>query len=560
MLRIFKTHEVRNEVVLSGKLWKFQAFNATEKAIDVIVPSCWETYPGFESYRGIGCYTTSFNAKGNIRLLFKGVSHGAKIYVDNIFQGEFYNAYTPFSVNIKDLAEGNHELRVLVDNNLDEKYSLNIGNDYMNYGGINRAVAIQEISNIYIRNIFVEPIAVENGIWNAEVKVDVENLGFEKISNIDLCIQINNTQYNLNNLSIETGISTICNETIKLEDIIQWDIEKPQLYEVKCQLYHEGKLFDDLIDRVGFRTTCVKGNRVLINDKAVRIKGVNRHEDHPQYGSALPVEAMINDLHLIKDLGCNSIRTSHYPNDEIFLDLCDEMGILVWEESHARGLDETIMKRELFQEQSLNCIKEMVTSHYNHPSIYIWGILNECASDSEFARPLYKEQLDLIASLDKSRLKSFATCKFHRDICMDLPDVISWNIYPYWYEDRTATDLMDEVYNYSKKQFPSKEMPFLITEIGAGAIYGYRTPTKDKWSEEYQSYALDQQLNEVLGYDNCFGVYVWQFSDIRVSKEWFKVRPKSKNNKGIVDEYRRPKLSYEKVKSIFSMYSDYFEE
>ena len=93
--------------------------------------------------------------------------------------------------------------------------------------------------------------------------------------------------------------------------------------------------------------------------------------------------------------------------------------------------------------------------------------------------------------------------------------------------------------------------PFLVTEIGAGGLYGYRTHYASKWSEEYQQKALEEQLTDVLSHPACSGVYIWQFSDIRISEEWWGTRPRTMNNKGVVDEYRRPKLCYETVKRIF---------
>ena len=87
--------------------------------------------------------------------------------------------------------------------------------------------------------------------------------------------------------------------------------------------------------------------------------------------------------------------------------------------------------------------------------------------------------------------------------------------------------------------------PFLVTEIGAGGLYGYRTPYASKWSEEYQQQTLEEQLTGVLSHPACSGVYIWQFSDIRISEEWWGTRPRTMNNKGVVDEYRRPKLCYE---------------
>lgn len=96
-----------------------------------------------------------------------------------------------------------------------------------------------------------------------------------------------------------------------------------------------------------------------------------------------------------------------------------------------------------------------------------------------------------------------------------------------------------------------------MTEIGAGAIYGYRTPTMCKWSEEYQAKALEDQITGVLEQEGCNGIFIWQFCDVRISFEWFSTRPRTMNNKGIVDEYRRRKLSYDVVKRLYHSYSDY---
>ena len=303
----------------------------------------------------------------------------------------------------------------------------------------------------------------------------------------------------------------------------------------------------------------MEGNRILLNGSPVAIRGFCRHEDFGGFGCAVPVPAMQKDLQILKDLGGNAVRTTHYPNDERFLDLCDEQGILVWEESHARGLDENAMRNPHFQEQSALCIREMLTAHYNHPCIYIWGILNECASETSYGRECYRRQMDLLRSLDHSRPLTFASCRFTHtdgrnlsitDICLDLPDVVSFNIYPMWYFDVNTDDFLRELHDRILEG-PGNGKPLIISEIGAGAVYGFHSAELLKWSEEYQNDALAAQISAVLSFPECSGVYIWQFADCRVSEEWFAGRPLSCNNKGIVDMYRRPKLAYETVKRLF---------
>ena len=275
------------------------------------------------------------------------------------------------------------------------------------------------------------------------------------------------------------------------------------------------------------------------------------------FGCALPYQAIDYDLNLIKDLGANSIRTSHYPNDELFLDLCDEKGILIWEEGHARGLTEEDMRNPNFNRQSADCIQEMIQNHYNHPSIYIWGVMNECASETEYGKTCYEKQISQIKSLDTSRPTSFASCKFKTDLCFGIPDVVSYNIYPGWYHDAPVADYLADLYQWVQDSTEGSGKPFLVTEIGAGGIYGYRSPTNVKWTEERQAETLRTQINAVLNQEGVSGIYIWQFCDVRVCEEWFSNRPRTMNNKGVVDEYRRRKLAYNVVKELYTAAPNY---
>ena len=156
-----------------------------------------------------------------------------------------------------------------------------------------------------------------------------------------------------------------------------------------------------------------------------------------------------------------------------------------------------------------------------------------------------------VRSLDGSRPCSFASCKFKSDLCFGLPDVVSYNIYPLWYHDTPPAEYLADLYGRVQTT-EGRGKPFLVTEIGAGGIYGFRAPYQPKWSEEYQAKALREQLGAVLSFPQCSGVYIWQFCDIRVSDEWWGGRPRTMNNKGVFDEYRRPKLCRSAVEEIFS--------
>lgn len=562
MIRTFKTHYVRKQMELTESLWEFEpcAGNYAGQKFPVAVPGCWENHPLFADYRGEGIYRKTFQAQGNVRIECKGVSHTATVYLDGHEIGHHYNAYTPFSVVVSDLEPGRHMLEIKADNRFHKDSALHVPNDYMSYGGISRGVVVEELSDLYLEYVHVKTYR-ENRQWHVQVKAAVNVLKIGQNEDEDITIQgkIKDTAFEWKLADTAKKHYEFCTD-LKINGIEEWSPETPVLYQVELQMLREDEVIDDLIERFGFREICVQGKYVLLNGKKLRIKGVCRHEDHPDYGCALPYQTIYNDLVLIRQMGANSIRTAHYPNDEIFLDLCDELGILVWEENHARGLEEDRMKHPLFEEQAEQVIREMIFYHYNHPCIFIWGILNECASETLFGRSCYEKQFRLIREMDDSRPCTFASCKFFGDICFDLPDVISCNLYPRWYVDKPVRDYLNEVYDWIVEDGNGKGKPFIVSEIGAGGLYGCHNSYRGKWTEEYQADALSEQVSECLKFSESVGVYIWQFCDVRVSSEWFAGRPREMNNKGVVDEYRRPKAAYGRVKEIFEQYTNYYEE
>ena len=548
MIRTFRQHTVRPQQELTGKLWHFTPLQGERagEAFPVPTPSCWETYPGFGLYRGEGRYETRFAGSGNLRIECKGVSHTATVWLDGEQIAAHYNAYTAFHAVAKDVPAGEHTLAIVADNRFSEQSALHVPNDYMSYGGISRPVVLEQVGDAFIEYVHVTP-AKKDGVWHVHARACVHAL---KSAPVLLRVRIAEKNLVFDAQSLPEGESVFEGD-LSFDNVSAWSPETPALYTVTVTLKRGGVPFDDLIDRFGFREIAVSGKHILLNGAPLRIKGVCRHEDHPQYGCALPFAAMAYDLALIRDLGANSVRTAHYPNDEVFLDLCDELGMLVWEENHARGLSLEQMQNPNFERQALGVTREMVTQHYNHPSIYIWGILNECASDSAYGKTCYQEQFACIRALDRSRPCSFASCKFKTDICFGLPEVVSYNIYPKWYHDTPAGEYLADLYDWVQRETEGAGKPFLVTEIGAGGLYGCRSPYATKWSEEFQAKTLREQLGVVLSFEDCAGVYVWQFCDIRISEEWWGGRPRTMNNKGVVDEYRRPKLCYEVVKELF---------
>lgn len=556
MIRTFCTHEIRKVRELSGSLWEFSPCTGdlAGRKYRTAVPCCWESMPDFSSYRGVGVFSREIETEGAFRLVFKGVSHTARVCLDGREIGSHYNAYTPFAVAVTDVMAGRHLLEVYADNTFGEASALHIPNDYMSYGGISRGVLLEELTDTYIEYIHAVPVMEKDG-WKALVSLKVKNWSAAGKA-CRLYLDLAGIASEAMELTLEAGGEKTVDFQLSAAEAEAWEIKNPKLYTVRATLSDENGAFDDQIDRMGFREIRTEGKDILLNGKKLRIRGFCRHEDHPMFGCALPYAAIQQDLETAMDLGANAIRTAHYPNDELFLDLCDEQGILVWEENHARGLTLEHMQNPNFERQAETCIEEMITAHINHPSVIIWGILNECASDTEYGYECYKKQYDLIKHMDFSRPRSSASCKFKTDICFGLPEIVSYNLYPEWYHETPASEYVKDIYDWVQRESEGSGKPFLVTEIGAGAIYGFRSHTLCKWSEEYQAKALEDQITAVLEQEGCSGIFIWQLSDVRVSDEWFASRPRTMNNKGIVDEYRRRKLAYDVVKRIYHAYED----
>lgn len=552
MIRTFCTHEIRKVRELSGSLWEFSPCTGdlAGRKYRTAVPCCWESMPDFSSYRGVGVFSREIETEGAFRLVFKGVSHTARVCLDGREIGSHYNAYTPFAVAVTDVMAGRHLLEVYADNTFGEASALHIPNDYMSYGGISRGVLLEELTE-YIHAV---PVMEKDG-WKALVSLKVKNWSAAGKA-CRLYLDLAGIASEAMELTLEAGGEKTVDFQLSAAEAEAWEIKNPKLYTVRATLSDENGAFDDQIDRMGFREIRTEGKDILLNGKKLRIRGFCRHEDHPMFGCALPYAAIQQDLETAMDLGANAIRTAHYPNDELFLDLCDEQGILVWEENHARGLTLEHMQNPNFERQAETCIEEMITAHINHPSVIIWGILNECASDTEYGYECYKKQYDLIKHMDFSRPRSSASCKFKTDICFGLPEIVSYNLYPEWYHETPASEYVKDIYDWVQRESEGSGKPFLVTEIGAGAIYGFRSHTLCKWSEEYQAKALEDQITAVLEQEGCCGIFIWQLCDVRVSDEWFASRPRTMNNKGIVDEYRRRKLAYDVVKRIYHAYED----
>jgi beta-glucuronidase len=418
--------------------------------------------------------------------------------------------------------------------------------DFYAYGGIFRSVYWHELPEYALDRVEIVTTDLAAGRIQAAVRFH------EEFSDtIRGRVAIDGGAFAMLELAVDRGTAVL---DLVIPEPTPWTPQAPALHTLELRV---GK--DAITERFGLRTVGIKDGAVTINGEPVKLLGYCRHEAHPQYGPALPLDQLVQDLQLLRDLGCNFVRGSHYPQDPRFLDLCDEYGMIVFEESMGWGQKVEHFTDPAFQDLQIIQTQEMVRKSYNHPAIVMWGFLNEGASNAPESRKLYEKLAGTLRAFDNTRLVTYASNHPLDDLNLDLVDVVSINCYPGWYAaDRELVAPSAEIVptldriRASLAERGLGDKPFLVTEIGAGAIYGWRDPLRAHWSEEYQEEYLRVVCEEVVANDAIAGVALWQFCDCRTyASARALMRPRAFNNKGTLDEYRRPKLAYRMVRSIF---------
>ena len=554
-MRLFDEHKKRKISLLDG-IWDFAPDEENageneqwykkfpENSIKVSVPSCINNRLGYINFQDVAWYKKDFFASGAITVKFHAVTEYAKVYLDGKYLGDHYGGFTSFEFDTV-VESGMHTLVVRVDPRSTEDTIPLWAVDWHHYCGIIRSVEVFEHKTVSIKAMQAD-YELSDSLTSADLKITatLKNHTAEKI---EKSVQIEIDGTTVYNERVTVGDTEEICARVKLDNVRLWDVGKPELYTVTVSTDD-----DDLTDRIGFRRIEVNGKRILLNKKPIKIMGVNRHEEHPEWGFAMPAQLNAKDVDILKDLNVNAVRGSHYPNSHLFVDMCDAEGILFWSEIPMWGFQKESLARDLVTERGLVMHKEMVNQYRNHPSIIIWGMHNEVATDSQEGRAITEQFVNCVRSLDPSRLITYATDRVQRDVCLDLVDFISLNQYVGWY----GGEIKDWAGSISKTKNRLKEMgvdnkPIVMSEFGTGAIFGNKSFEELRWSENYQVEFYRHTLDLFLNDEDISGVYLWQFSDIRSNPKWSLMRVRGFNNKGLVNEYRQPKLAYYTVKEIF---------
>ena len=235
------------------------------------------------------------------------------------------------------------------------------------------------------------------------------------------------------------------------------------------------------------------------------------------------------------------------------------MGFLVWEESLGWGNKPEQLSDPLFMDQQEEQTRLMVRNSINHPSVIIWGFMNEFHSETEVGKTLCSQLVSAIKQEDNSRIVTFACNHTHDDICYDLIDIISFNTYPGWINTEGEGNPMEEIkpdiegiIAYFKSKAGNK--PIIVSEMGTCGVYGQHDRAGAQWTEEFQVEYLDEVISAVFNMEDICGIALWQMNDAKSylrNGANIRCKPFALNLAGVFDQYRRPKQAAETVKRMF---------
>ena len=558
MLRLFDTSTKRDIKELSQK-WRLipdfdnmgdekgYANGLPEEARYTFVPSCWNFELDLFHHYGTTWYETEFETKeDNAMLVFGGVNNACDVYVDGKHVAYHYGPFCEFKVDLPGIQKGKHLLVVKVSaylNMLDTIPLLQV--DWFNYGGIIRAVEVHSIKDCRLDFYTKYDLDVENKSAVLDVYTNIT-----PYTNIEDTFKISIDGKVVHEEKLAVSENTQIKTQIKLDGLKLWDIGEGNLYTVSVEFGG-----DELIDRIGFRKMETNREGFTLNGKKIKLRGVNRHEENVETGFAVTPNQAKRDIAIIKDMGCNMIRGSHYPNAKFTLDMLDEEGILFWEEIPMWGFTAAAMEQPLTAERAMNMHTDMVTRDRNHPCIVIWGLLNEAETHKEQAVALMPKLLKTVKELDDSRLITFASNHAKVDLCFDNVDFIAINTYPGWYGNdyRVWPDEIKAFRDYADSVGQSNKA-IVISEFGAGGIKGDTSFDGMIWSETYQHDYFEYTLPVLCDSPDVAGTLIWQYCDMRTTekRDFALKRPRNYNNKGLLDEHRNPKLAYFTAKRVFN--------
>jgi beta-glucuronidase len=492
-------------------------------------------------------------------LRFGSATFRAEVFLNGKRLGEHIGGYMPFVFDITEVVqdEGLNELVVRVDNDLSGTtipqghlppspgvtawrpgIVPNVHYDFFPFSGIHRPVQLLAVPETRLENIRLTTTDLKGD--TAQLAVAIQTHGDAKCAVVKIP-----------ELDVEKTFELSDGQgggQVRVAGVTAWAPLAAKLYDVHIHVCQStGEIADHYIEPFGFRTVEISGSKLKVNGEPVYLRGFGRHEDNNIVGKGQSLPHLVKEYNLMKWVGANSYRTSHYPYSEEDLRMADRRGFLVINEAAANTLSFQAIKGDEAATQALydahvDHLNELFTRDYNHPCVIAWSLGNECETWEENSLPYFTDLVAHAKTLDPIRpITAVCNSRPGDDFCFPLFDIICVNRYPAWYGlygqvEKIQKSLKSEFDNYWKLY----KKPILLTEFGADAINGLHNEYNLMWTEEYQVSYLREVLEAAEAHPCVVGAHIWNFADFKVGQHTSRI---VHNWKGIFTRERHPKMA-----------------
>ena len=535
---------MRRSLVLD-QAWRFSQPGQPDAV--VTLPHTWNNIDGQDGgndYKRCACtYRTTFDAPAYdaaaecVYLQFEGVNASARISLNGSEVCRHDGGYSTFRADITSLLKAtDNELTVVVDNTVNDTVYPQKA-DFTFYGGIYRDVSFVIVNKAHFdldhfggTGLKVTP-KPENGYKDGSVRVETWHNTHE---GAEVTVALLDAQGN----TVAQGAGT--DQTLTIHGVHLWDgIESPYLYTAVATLTVNGTPVDEVRTRFGVRDFKVDAKTGFwLNGRQYPLHGVSRHQDRKGLGNAITKAMHDEDMALIKEMGCNTVRLAHYQHDQYFYNLCDEAGMVVWAE--IPYISEHMNNG---RENTISQMNELIIQNYNHPCIVCWGVSNEITISTKDKKDMldnHHELNDLCHRMDPTRLTTlacYAMCGPFNPVA-HITDLVSWNLYLGWYVP--GLFLNDLWMDFFHLVYPNR--PLGYSEYGAEAMPNLHSakPRRGDHTEDYQAKYHEYMLRCFDRHKWLWATHVWNMFDFAADARDQGGEP-GMNHKGLVTFDRKIK-------------------
>jgi beta-galactosidase len=535
----------------------------------VNLPHTWNAKDAFDDepgyWRGAGWYRRELRLDSNLKnrrifLYFEGANQVADVYVNAQKIGRHIGGYTAFSFDVTDFVKFDEPnlIAVKVDNSFNKDVPP-LTADFNFYGGIYRDVWLIAASDVHFKitdfaspgvQITTPQVSDKSATVNVRGTVENSSEGARKIEVINSVIDSDGREIisAISTLEIKPKTEANFEQTTKsISNPKLWSPDKPYLYRIKTVILENGKILDNVTNPLGFRWFNFDAEKgFFLNGKPLKLRGTNRHQDYAEMGNAVADTVQTRDMELIKGAGFNFVRLAHYPQDSSVLQAADRLGLLIWEEI---PLVNYITISSAFNENSAVMLKEMIRQHRNHPSVIMWGYMNEIylRVPKENEANIRKATVELARELDKlahtedptrpTTIALHGSDVYNTEGLADIPNIVGWNLYSGWYSK--SFEDFGKFIDEQHQRFPKR--PLIISEYGANSDLRLHSinPRRFDSTTEYQRMFHESYLAQINARPFIAGSALW--SEFDFGSESRGENLPNINNKGMFTFDRKPK-------------------